>query len=265
MFFSVIRPLLVVAQHELGGAAPFPQLVPESIAAERGEPDFLAEFLRGMAAHLQADAFRFVEGQRPFPGAVADADVRILQVAGGQHVPDGGEPFEGTPFLEALHGGEDGLFPGRQVLGADIGPPGFVLVGRFAHFHLVAACHLLRAREGTRLEGCILQVTVHLDGNDGHPVVQMGRDVQEHLFVVEEPGPVLPAGVVAVHVQVPDPVDIGGGGQPAMDGMDGVVLRVDLHPALEGRGRDQLLREEGDGIGLPAREGQGVHEAVMIE
>ena len=93
----------------------------------------------------------------------------------------------------------------------------------------------------------------------------MGREVQEHLFVVEEPGSVLPAGVGAVHGEVPDPVDIGGGGQPAVDGMDGEVFRVDFHPALEGRGGDQFLRDEGDGIGFPAGEGQAVHQAVVIE
>ena len=93
----------------------------------------------------------------------------------------------------------------------------------------------------------------------------MGRDVQEKLFVVEEPGPILPSGKKAVHGQVPDPVDVGGRGQPAVNGMDGVVFRVDLHPAFEGRGGDQFLRIEDDGIGLPASDGQAVHQVVVIE
>ena len=93
----------------------------------------------------------------------------------------------------------------------------------------------------------------------------MGRDIEEQLFIVEEPGPVLLAGVLFVHGQVPHPVDVGGGGQPAMDRLEGIVFRIDLHPALDRRGGDQLLRVEGDGIALPAVRGQGVDQGVVVE
>ena len=208
---ELVRPFLVVTQHELGGAAPFPQLVLETVAAESGETHFLAEFLGRMTADLHADTLRAVEGQGTLPRAVANADVRVLQIAGREHVPQGGKPFEGTPFLEALHGGEDGLFPVREGIRPDFRPPGFRLVWRLSHFHLVAACHFLHARERTRLVGGVLHVAVDLHGDDGHPVIEMGRDVQEQLLVVEEPGAVVAPGIIAVDGQVPHPVDIGGG------------------------------------------------------
>ena len=261
----ILGPLLVVAQHEFCGAAPFPFPVLETVGREGGVAHFLAEFLRGTAAGLQADAFGAVERDGPFPGTVTDADVRILQVSGSEHVPQGVEPLEGIPCLEAFNGGEDRLFPRRQGLGPDFRPPGLFLVGFLAHLDLVAARHLLRVRERTGHEGGAPHVAIDLDGDDGHLVAKMGRDIEEQLFIVEEPAPVLLAGVFFVHGQVPHPVDVGGGGQPAMDRLEGIVFRIDLHPALDRRGGDQLLRVEGDGIALPAVRGQGVDQGVVVE
>ena len=262
---ELVRPLLVVAQHELGGGAPLPFLVPEPVSGETGQADFPAEFLGGMAADLDPDPFRPIEGDCLFPWAVTDTDIRVLQVSGSKHVAQGGEPFEGSPLFEPLHGGEDGQFIPGERLGTGFLPPGFVLVRMLGHFHFVAARHLFQARERTILERGIPQVAVHLDGNDGNTVVQVGRYVQEHLLVAEEPGPVLPARILAVHGEAPDPVDVGGGGEPAMDGADGEILRIDLHPSFKRRGSDQRPGIEYHGIGLPPVDDETVHERVVIE
>ena len=69
-------------------------------------------------------------------------------------------------------------------------------------------------------------------------------EIDEEAFFRREPVSVFRPAVFDVHVDVPDPVHVGLGGKGGVDGLDGELLRIDLHlPVQDGiqlRRRDIL-------------------------
>ena len=239
--FSGKRELagLVATEHDFRLSVPFEFLVFESVGQVAGQAQLLGQVLGVASAQLQAEAFRVVVGEGAGPSAEFHAPGLHFNIIDDQGPGDTIDPFVHAAVLDAVHHLENAFFPRGEGIGTQFAPELVVSVDHIVHDDRVLLLLDLFVGDGPEDGFLIDHLAVSQEGYQLGIVAYRDGEVDEQVLFSVEPAAVGQSPVLDIHVDVADPVHVGGLGQLGVHRTDAEVFCINLHLAVQHGRSDQ--------------------------